>query len=76
MKKTLKRRDLLKMITNISEKFCDKESDPTNFEQLSSEYEVAPVRSETSESKDNNEDSITEDEHENFINIHRKRCRI
>ena len=71
-----KRSDLLRKIINISEECSDIESDATSFEQLSFEDEAAHIQSETSENEDNNEESVTEDENENIINIPRKRRRM
>lgn len=78
MKTMLKGSDLLRKISNISEdEECSNiESDATSFKQLSCQDKVAHIQSETSESNDNNEELITEVEHENIINISRKRCRM
>ncbi|XP_059563328.1 piggyBac transposable element-derived protein 4-like [Myotis daubentonii] len=69
------RRELLEKLTNISEECSDIESDATNSE-LSSENEADYIHSETSDTEDSDEESITNDENESAINRPRKRCRV
>jgi hypothetical protein len=75
MKEMSNRSELLKKLTNISEECSDIESDITNFE-LSSEDEVDYIQSETSDTEESDEESITNDENESVINMPRKRCRV
>jgi hypothetical protein len=51
------------------------ESDTTNFE-LSYEDKADYIQSETSDTEDSDEESITNDENESVINMPRKRCRV
>lgn len=64
------RGDLLRKISNISADCSDIESDATSFEKLSYK-EVAQIQRDISENEDNNEESVTEEEYENIINIPR-----
>ena len=73
MKEMSNRSELLEKLTNISEECSDIESDATNSE-LSSENEADYIQSETSDTEDSDEESITNDENESVINMPRKRC--
>lgn len=75
MKEMSNRSELLEKLTNISEECSDIESDATNSE-LSSENEADYIQSETSDTEDSDEESITNDENESVINMPRKRCRV
>ncbi|XP_046831230.1 uncharacterized protein LOC124429698 isoform X2 [Vespa crabro] len=75
MKEMENRSELLEKLTNISEECSDIESDVTNSE-LSSEDEADYIQSETSDTEDSDEESITNDENESVINMPRKRCRV
>jgi hypothetical protein len=75
MKEMSNRSELLEKLMNISEECFDIESDTTNFE-LSSEDEADYIQSETSDTEDSDEESITNDENASVINMPRKRCRV
>ncbi|KAK9716909.1 hypothetical protein QE152_g24471 [Popillia japonica] len=53
----------------------NRKSDATNFE-LSSQDEADYIQSETSDTEDNDEESIINDENESVINMPRKRCMV
>lgn len=75
MKEISNRSELLEKLTNISEECSEIELDAINFE-LSSEDETVHIQSETSETQDSDEESITNYENESVINIPRKRCTV